>query len=84
MKNYLALILMTGIIFLSYCAYKVGYSVGKYELGVPQLQKRYVKMHGVDTNKLEYILENRNKVIITTSVMTLHILHVIVNVNVMV
>ena len=46
---------MAGIICLSYCSYKVGRSVEKYEMGVPELQKRYVEVHGADTTNLEYI-----------------------------
>jgi len=55
MKQHLILIIAAGVIFLSYCTYKIGHTVAKYEMGTAQLQKRYVKMHGVDTVKLEYI-----------------------------
>ena len=55
MKPILVFTIAIGVIFLSYCTYKIGHSVAKYEMGTPQLQKRYVQMHGADTNKLEYI-----------------------------
>lgn len=55
MKPILVFIIAAVVILLSYCTYKMGYTVAKYEMGVPQLQKKYVKMHGADTTKLEYI-----------------------------